>query len=102
MSYTRSAWKRKHTFGNSNLYSFIGADGNLWFLAHTNKEEFNYIEKEDVLEMVLSILRHSGTRLNNLQIKRLAKELGVKLRKKPLSFEGRFYDISSRSVCSKP
>lgn len=102
MSYTRAAWKRKYTLGDSNLYSFIGCpDGNLWFLARTNKEGFDYIEKEDAFEMVVNILRRSGIELNNLQMKKLAKELGVRLRKKPLSFEERLDDINNRSIRKK-
>ncbi len=102
MSYTRAAWKRKYAFGNSNLYSFIGSpDGNLWFLAHTNKEGFDYIEKEDAFEMVVNILRRSGIKLNELQMKKLAKELGVRLRKKPLSFEERLCDINNHSIRKK-
>lgn len=87
MSYTRSAWKRTYTFGESKLYSFIGGDGNLWLIGSDCKEGFDVIEKEDVLEFIVSVLESAKIKLGREQLNKLAKELEVKLRKRPLTFE---------------
>ena len=87
MSYTRSAWKREYVFGDSHLYSFIGTDGNLWMICSSNEDGFDVIQKEDTFEFVISVLRHSGIDLDRKQLKKLAKELDVKLRGSPLTRE---------------
>lgn len=87
MSYTRAAWKREYTFGDSHLYSFIGGDDNLWLLCSHNEEGFDVIRKEDVFELIVSILNSANIKLNRDQLKKLAKELEVKLRKRPLSWK---------------
>src|SRR3989344_1323590 len=101
MSYTRSAWKRTYVFGDSHLYSFIGTDGNLWMICSSNEEGFDVIRKEDVFEFVVSVLEHSGIKLGKEQLKKLAKELNVKLRKKPLTLEEVRKDMEARSKTVK-
>ena len=97
MSYTRSAWKRTYVFGDSHLYSFIGTDGNLWMICSSNEEGFDVIKKEDVFEFVVSVLRRSGIVLGRGQLKKLAKELDVKLRKRPLTWEELQKDMKKKS-----
>lgn len=88
MSYTRSAWKREFVFGDSHLYSFIGTDGNLWFIGSScNEDGFEVIKKEDVFEFIVNVLRHADIELSKDGLRKLAKELKVKLRKRPLSWE---------------
>ncbi len=97
MSYTRSAWKRVHVFGDSHLYSFIGTDGNLWIICSSNEDGFDVIQKEDAFEFVVSVLRHSGIELDRRQLKKLAKELDVKLRGRPLSWKELREDMKKKS-----
>lgn len=97
MSFTRSAWKREFIFGDSNLYSFIGTDGNLWFLASENEDGFNFIRKEDFFELIVNVLRCSNIKLNKRDLKKLANELDVKLRKRFLTFKEMYKDICKRS-----
>jgi len=96
MSYTRSAWKREYVFGDSHLYSFIGEDGNLWLLASQNEEGFNYIRKEDFFELIINVLRCAGIKLNEGELKKLAEELKVRLRKRPLSFKKMSADMEKK------
>jgi len=97
MSYTRSAWKRRYTFGDSHLYSFIGSDGNLWtFGKGCNEDGFDVILKEDAFEFIMGVLRHAKVGLDEAEIGRIAKELGVRLRKKPLTSEERMADMERR------
>lgn len=97
MSYTRSAWKREYVFGNSHLYSFIGTDGNLWMICSSNEDGFNVIQKEDVFELIVSVLKRSGIELDRRQLKKLATELDVKLRGKPLTWEELREDMKKKS-----
>lgn len=99
MSYTRSAWKREYVFGDSHLYSFIGTDGNLWMICSSNEDGFDVIQKEDAFELVVSVLKRSGIDLDRKQLKKLAKELDVKLRKKPLAWEELREDMNKK--CEK-
>lgn len=101
MSYTRAAYKRTYTAGDSHLYSFIGTDGNLWMICGSNEEGFDVIKKEDVFEFVVSILECAGIRLDKTQLKKLAKELDVKLRKRPLTWKEILNDMEARSRKSK-
>ena len=97
MSYTRSAWKRKYVFGNSHLYSFIGTDGNLWMICGSNEDGFDVIQKEDAFELVVSVLKCSDIVLDKIQLKKLAKELDVKLRDKPLTWEELWEGMEKKS-----
>ena len=97
MSYTRPAWKRTYVFGDSHLYSFIGTDGNLWMICSSNEEGFDVIQKEDAFELVVSVLKRYGIKMEKEKIKKLAKELGVKLRKKPLTWEELREDMNKKS-----
>jgi len=98
MSFTRSAWKREYVFGDSHLYSFIGTDGNLWFFGKgCNDAGFEVILKEDAFEFVLSLLNQAGIDLTKVQTKKLAKELNVRLRKRPLTFEEMSKDMERRA-----
>ena len=99
MSYTRSAWKREHTFGDSHLYSFIGEDGNLWLIGSKCKDVFEVIRKEDFFELIVGVLRHADIKLNKKGLKKLAKELGVRLRERPLSFKEMLADMERK--CKK-
>lgn len=101
MSYTRAAYKRTYTAGDSHLYSFIGTDGDLWMICGSNKEGFDVIKKEDAFELVVSILECAGIKSDKTQLKKLAKELDVKLRKRPLTWKGILNDMEDRSKKSK-
>ena len=80
MSYTRWAWDRKYTYGESNLYSYYSARGKIFMNSQ-------FFDREDIFEFIVSVLEHAGIKLTKEQMKKLAKELDVKLRKKPLSFK---------------
>jgi len=69
MSYTRYAWNRIYTLGESNLYSFIGGDGDLWIAGNTSREGFEIIEKEDIFELVVTILEHADINFTKEQMK---------------------------------
>jgi len=97
MGYSRPAWKRTHVFGDSHLYSFIGTDGKLWMICSSNEDGFDVIQKEDAFELVVSVLERSGIKLDKEQLNKLAKELGVKLRKKPLTWEELRKDMEKKS-----
>ncbi len=97
MSYTRSAWKRTYVIGDSHLYSFIGSDGNLWMICDANEDGFDVVKKEDAFELIVSVLECAGIKLNRKQLKKLARELEVKLRKRPLSFEELLNDMERKS-----
>ena len=55
-----------------------------------NLERF---EKEDIFEFIASVLAHAGIKLTREQMKKLAKELEVELRKRPLTADELFDDM---------
>lgn len=97
MSYTRSAWKREYTFGDSHLYSFIGEDDNLWIIGSSCTDGFEVVKKEDAFELIVSVLKCAGIKLSRGQLRKLAKELSVRLRKRPLSWKKMWNDMTRKS-----
>ena len=87
MSYTRWAWSREYTYGESNLYAYYDCNGKIFMNGH-------FFEREDIFEFVVSVLEHAEIQLTKEQMKKLAKEFNVKLRKDPLIFEEMFERIN--------
>ena len=85
MSYTRFAWDRKYTRGTSNTYCYYDDRGfiRIWV---AGKSEPCDIEPEDFFEIIMSVLKCAIGEKEALKLKdKIAEELEVKLRKRPLS-----------------
>ncbi len=80
MSYTRFASKRRYTYGTSGLYSWWDARENKIALLSSGSDCITFVEREDVLEFIMSLLDMSGVHLSKEDIRKIAKELEVELR----------------------
>jgi len=97
MSYTRFAWARRYTKGDSNLYTYWDSNSNKIMLHSVQGDAL--IDREDFFELIVSVLKHAEINLNKKQLKKLADYLEVELREKPLTFEELWKDMIKK--CEK-
>lgn len=86
MAFTRFAWARRYVKGDSNLYAYWDAESDKIML-HSAIQGDALIDKEDLFELVVSVLKHAGIKLGGKQLKKLANFLEVELRERPLTFD---------------
>jgi len=97
MSFTRFAWAREYTKGDSNLYAYWDSESDKIAIISTYGDEITtLIDREDFFELIVSVLSCAGVKLSRKQLKKLADYLKVELRKKPLTLEEMIEDMEKK------
>ena len=95
MSFTRFAWARKYTKGDSNLYTWWDSSDKIAIVSVYNKE-ITLVDREDFFELIVSVLRHADIELTKKQLEKLASYLEVELREKPLTWKELWEDMEEK------
>jgi len=97
MSFTRFAWAREYTKGDSNLYAYWDSESDKIAIISTYGDEITtLIDREDFFELIVSALEYAGIKLSREQLEKLAKSLEVELREKPLTWEELIEDMEKK------
>ena len=97
MAFTRFAWARKYVKGDSNLYAYWDVESDKIMLHSIQGDAL--IDKEDLFELIVSVLKRAGIDLGEKQLKKLASFLEVELRERALTFDELLEDMMRK--CGK-
>ncbi|MBR9675969.1 hypothetical protein GOV05_03100 [Candidatus Woesearchaeota archaeon] len=96
MSYIRASYPYVYVKGVSNDYVFC--DGK-----HNYVEDYGRLSNESIVEMLSRLWKTEDKLFKEYLIKKIAERLDVKLRKKPLTFDGFWeeYDKEIKNIKEK-